>query len=209
MTLSRPILKLGPIIEDTIVPPGEIWTGIVEAGNYLRLVDVEGRQAIDFLCYNADDPSERYAAADTIKMAGTIYLGQWNKLYSDMARPIFTIVADSCGFHDTIGGACSKELNEVRYGHKHTPNCRDNFLRGLARFGLGKKDIVTNVNFFMYVPVEPDGGMRIASRSEPGDFVDLRAEMKAMVALSNCPQTYNAANNYNPSQIRVVMSKPA
>lgn len=200
---------LGTVIEDTIVEPGGFWSGVVARGNILRIIDLEGLQAVDFLCYNAADPTERYNAADTMKIGGSIFLGDGTKLYSGMGNPIFTIVRDSCGFHDTIGGCCSSESNFVRYGVRDTPNCRDNFLRGLARHGLGRKDIVANVNFFMYVPVEGDGRMAIVDgRSRPGDLVDLRAEMDALAVISNCPQVNNPANGYNPTRIEVIIAKP-
>ena len=138
----------GRILDERTIPPGGEWSGIVRRGQVLRIVDLEGRQAVDFLCYNAADPSERYNAADTMKVAGTIALTAGHRLYSDMGRPLFTFVTDTVGRHDTIGGCCSAESNELRYGVAGTPSCRDNFLQALARFGLGKKDIVANVNFF-------------------------------------------------------------
>jgi urea carboxylase-associated protein 1 len=178
-------------------------------GHVLRIVDLEGRQAVDFLCYSAADPSERYNAADTMKVAGTIALTAGHRLYSDMGRPLFTIVADTVGRHDTIGGCCSAQSNELRYGVLGTPNCRDNLLRALGRFGLGKKDIVANVNFFMNVPVAPDGAMKIAEGlSTSGDYVELRAEMDALVAVSNCPQIYNPASGGRPTPIRLVVYTP-
>jgi len=142
-----------------------------------------------------------------MKLAGSIFLGKGMSLYSGLANKLFTIVEDTCGSHDTIGGCCSSEINELRYKVPNTPSCRDNFLRGLAEFNLGVKDIVTNVNFFMYVPVGPDGRMAIADgRSKPGDYVELRAEMDVLAVLSNCPQVYNPANGYNPTPIRVSVS---
>jgi len=188
---------------DHIVPAGRHWSGAIPAGKTLRIVDLEGCQAVDFLCYNAHDPSERYNAADTMKISGKLFIGEGTKLYSDMGNVLFTVTADSCGRHDTIGGCCSAESNFVRYGVKG-PNCRDNFLRGLADFGLGKKDIVANVNFFMYVPIGPTGEMAIADGvSKAGDYVELRAEMDVLVAISNCPQINNPANNYNPTPVRI------
>jgi urea carboxylase-associated protein 1 len=172
----------------------------------LRIIDLEGRQAVDFLCYAAADPSERYNAADTVKLAKTIFLTTGHGLYSDMGRRLFTIVADTCGRHDTIGGCCSAESNRLRYGVEGTPNCRDNFLRALARFGLGKKDIVANVNWFMNVPVAADGGTAIIDGlSRPGDYVDLRAELEVLAVVSNCPQIYNPCNGGRPTPIRLVV----
>jgi urea carboxylase-associated protein 1 len=165
---------------------------------------------VDFLCYAAADPSERYSAADTIKVAATIFLTTGHALYSDMGRRLFTIVADTCGRHDTIGGCCSAESNRLRYGVDGTPNCRDNFLRALARFGLGKKDIVANVNWFMNVPVGADGGTAITDGlSRPGDYVDLRAETEVLAAVSNCPQIHNPCNGGRPTPIRLVTYEPA
>lgn len=195
------------MIEDRVIPPGSHWARVVRKGQTVRIIDLEGRQAVDFLCYNAARPEERYNAADTMKLAASIFLSKGMSLYSGLGNKLFTIVEDTCGYHDTIGGCCSSEINELRYSVKNTPNCRDNFLRGLAEFGLGVKDIVTNVNFFMYVPVGPDGRMAIADgRSKPGDYVELRAEMDVLAVLSNCPQIYNPANGYNPTPIRVCVS---
>jgi uncharacterized protein len=189
---------------DEIIAPGRYWSGIVPAGKTLRLVDLDGRQAIDFLCYNAFDPAERYSAADTMKISGSLYVGKGTQLYSDMGRVLFTVTHDTCGKHDTIGGCCSRESNFVRYGVKEGPNCRDSLLRALEKFGLGKKDIVANINFFMYIPIAAKGEMRIVNGlSKPGDYVDLRAEMDVLVALSNCPQMNNPANDYNPTPIRM------
>jgi len=193
------------LVDETIAPGG-YWSGIVPAGKTLRLVDLEGRQAVDFLCYNAHDPAERYNAADTMKIPGSLFVGKGTRLYSDMGNVLFTVTDDTCGRHDTIGGCCSRESNFVRYGVKDGPNCRDNFLRALAKFDLGKKDIVANLNFFMYVPIGSDGEMAIVDgRSKPGDYIDLRAEMDVLVALSNCPQMHNPANDFNPTPIRILV----
>jgi len=192
------------MIEDTVVAPGEPWARVIPKGQTLRIVDLEGQQAVDFLCYNAARPEERYNAADTMKIAGSIFVTRGVSLYSGLGRKLFTVVEDTCGYHDTIGGCCSAESNEVRYGVRDTPNCRDNFLRALRPFGLGLKDIVANVNWFMYVPVEADGRMAIVhGRSKPGDHVVLRAEMDTLAVISNCPQVHNPANAYKPTPIRV------
>src|SRR6266850_7358158 len=164
------------VVEDRVIPAGEWWARVIPRGHTLRIVDLEGQQAVDFLCYNAANPEERYNAADTMKYAKTIFVTRGHGIYSDLGRRLLTIVEDTCGRHDTIGGCCSAESNELRYGVKDTPSCRANFLRALAPFGLGKKDVVANLNFFMNVPVEPDGAMAIVDGlSKPGDYVDLRA----------------------------------
>jgi uncharacterized protein len=190
--------------EDLVIPAGGHWSRVIPAGHTLRIVDLEGRQAVDFLCYNAARPEERYNAADTMKLAGSIFLSKGVALYSGLGHKLFTIVEDTVGYHDTIGGCCSEESNFVRYGVRGTPNCRDNFLRALAAHGLGPRDIVANVNWFMYVPVETSGAMAIVQgRSKPGDHVDLRAEMDALAVISNCPQVHNFANDFHPTPIRV------
>jgi urea carboxylase-associated protein 1 len=197
------------VIEDTAVAANATWARVLAPGDVLRIIDLEGRQAVDFLCYNARNPEERYNAADTMKYARTIFLTKGHGIYSDMGRCLFTIVDDTCGRHDTIGGCCSAESNEFRYGVKDTPSCRANFVRALAPFGLGKKDIVANINFFMNVPVAPDGSMGIVEGlSKPGDYVELRAEMDVLAVISNCPQTRNPCNGFNPTPIRVVVTAP-
>jgi urea carboxylase-associated protein 1 len=191
-------------MSDEIVPAGAPWAGIVRQGQVLRITDLEGQQAVDFLCYNAAEPEERYHAPNTVKAAGSIFLTTGHTLYSDVARPMFTIVEDQFGGHDTIGGCCSAPSNQMLYGVSNCPGCRENFLTGLARHGLGRRDIVPNVNFFMRVPVTADGSAAVAlGVSPPGCQVALRAEMDAIVALSNCPQINNPCNNFNPTPIRV------
>jgi uncharacterized protein len=193
-----------------VVPAGGYWSGRVSRGTRVRLIDLEGCQAIDFLCYNAADPTDRYCAADTMKVAGSIYIGKGSRLYSDMGNLLFTVTEDTCGRHDTIGGCCSRESNRLRYGVEDGQNCRDNFLRGLAHFGMGKTDIVANINFFMSVPVQVDGTMAIAlGHSKPGDYVELHAETDVLVAISNCPQVNNPCNNYRPTPIRLIVTPPA
>lgn len=191
---------------DEIIAAREPWSGVVQKGEILCLTDIEGQQAIDFLCFNAAESGERYCATDTVKIQGNIYLGPGMVLYSNLARPMFRIVTDTCGMHDTIVGCCSDESNVVRYGKKGQRNCRDNFLTALKPHGLGMKDIVSNVNFFMRVPIGPNGEVGIATgHSKPGDYVELLAEMDVLVALSNCPQINNPASGFNPTPIRVTV----
>lgn len=210
MTRTAPLALPGQVLEDLVVAAGQSWGRILLKGERLRLIDLEGRQAIDFLCYNADNPAERYNAADTMKISGKLWLEKGSRLYSDMGNPIFTVVDDTVGFHDTIGGCCSAESNRVRYAVWPTPNCRDNFIVALSKFGLGKKDIVANVNFFMYVPIGPNGEMAIKEgKSRPGDHVEIEADMKALAVLSNCPQMYNPASGGTPTPIRAVVWRPA
>jgi uncharacterized protein len=195
-------------ILDETVPAKQPWGGIVRRGQRLRIIDCKGRQAVDFLCYNADDKEERYSAPNTITAAGTISLTSGHTLYSDLARPLFKIVDDSYGSHDTIGGCCSAPSNLMLYGVDNCPGCRENFLRALANFGMGRRDIVPNINFFMRVPVERGGGAAIArGDSLPGSYVELESAMDTIVAISNCPQINNPANDFNPTPIRLVISQ--
>ena len=183
----------GTILEDSVLAARASWSRVIAAGQHLRIVDLEGQQAVDFLCYNAHDHADRYAAADTMKINPRgIFLETGTTLYSVGLTPLLTIVEDSCGRHDTIGGCCSNAINAFRYGAAPGPNCRDNFLHELAKHGMGAADIVANINFFMYVPVAETGEMDMGpSISKPGDHVDLLAETDTLAVISNCPQINN------------------
>ena len=197
------------IHEDTVVPACEPWSARLEAGDRLRLIDLKGRQAVDFLCYNAHDAAERYNAANTLKLNNNIYLGEGSVLWSVRARKMMTIVEDTCGSHDTLYGCCSIEVDEVRFGKTKTQGCQSNFEAELAKHGMGEKDMVANINFFMYVPVEADGAVAIAEGiSKPGDYVDLRAEMDLLVVISNCPERDNQAAGFEPTPIRAIVYTP-
>lgn len=197
------------VVLDEIVPAGKPWGHAVRQGEILRLVDLEGQQAVDFLCFDAADPSDRYNATNTIWVQGNIYIGNDTVLYSDRGAALFTIIADTCGRHDTIYGRCSEANNFLRYGVHDTPSCYANFREILARFKLDERSIVGNVNFFMSVPVLPDGSAGFADGvSQPGSYVELRAERDVLAVLSNCPQLHNPCNGYNPTPIQVVIYKP-
>lgn len=186
-----------------IVDPGGSWSAIIAAGDLVRFVDLEGRQAVDFLCYNALDTRDRYNAANTMKMAGNVYLNADTVLYGEYATQLMKIVASSCPNHDTIGGCCSVEMNYIRYGRR-THSCRANFLHELSKFNMGEPDIVANVNWFMSVPIGRDGHMAISdSPSKPGDHVDVEALIDVIAMISNCPQKYNPACGYNPTPVVV------
>jgi urea carboxylase-associated protein 1 len=201
---------VGDIVRDVVVPARGSWSGVLKKGQMMRIVDLEGKQAVDFLCYNAHDYEDRYAAADTMKINQRgIFLSTGTVLYSVGLTPLFTIVADTCGKHDTIGGCCSAALNTFRYGVGYQHNCRDNFLAELKKYGMGPKDIPANVNFFMYVPVGENGEMDMGpSISKPGDYVDLRADSDVLAVISNCPQMNNPVNDYNPTPIRICIWNP-
>jgi len=200
--------KSAHVVLDQVIPARAAWSGIIKKGQHLRIIDSEGKQAVDFLCYNAHDREERYFAPNTIKAAGTISLTKGHVLYSDQAQPLFTIVEDTYGSHDTIGGACSAASNQMLYGVRDCPGCRENFLKGLAPHGMGRRDVVPNINFFMRVPVEREGVAAIArGDAAPGSYVELRAEMDVLAVLSNCPQINNPANDYNPTSIQVIVTE--
>jgi uncharacterized protein len=198
------------ILLDEIVPAGKPWGHVVRQGEILRLVDLEGQQAVDFLCFDAANPADRYNATNTVKVQGNIYIGAGTVLYSDSGAALFTIVADTIGRHDTIYGCCSEANNFLRYGVRDTPSCYANFREILARFGLDERSIVGNVNFFMSVPVLADGSAGVADGvSPPGSHVELRAERDVLAVLSNCPQMHNPCNGYNPTPIQVMIYRPA
>lgn len=198
------------ILLDEVVPARAPWSGVVSRGDLLRITDLEGNQAVDFLAYDAHDADLRYDASATIATQGNIFLTTGSVLLDGEGEPLFTIVDDICGRHDTIGGACSCESNTVRYGHhtKHQHACVDNFLSALAPLGRGKRDVVSNINWFMNVPVEPDGALGIVDGlSAPGKHVELRAERDVLAVISNCPQMNNPCNAFNPTPIRVVVRR--
>ncbi|KQM19681.1 urea amidolyase associated protein UAAP2 [Novosphingobium sp. Leaf2] len=199
----------GAVIHDEIVPARAPWLHHIAAGQTLRIVDLEGNQAVDFLLYAAADDAERYSAQDTVAAQGNLFLRQGTVLRSNEGRPMMTIAATSVEYHDTIGGACSCESNTLRYGHhtKAEHACVENFLEANLLEGRGKRDIVSNINFFMNVPVEADGVLGIVDGiSAPGLSVDLHAEMDVIVVVSNCPQINNPCNGFNPTPVRMIVS---
>ena len=196
-----------PPLFDQHVPARAGWSAVLRRGQALRIVDVEGQQAVDALFYAVHDTAERYSAQDTLLEQGSAYVGVGTRLLSNAGRALLTVVADTCGRHDTSAGACSCEANTVRFGHhtRYMHACRENFLLELGRHGMDKRDLVSNVNFFMNVPIGPDGELAIVDGlSEPGGYVELRAEMDVLVVLSNCPQVNNPCNGFNPTPIRVL-----
>lgn len=197
-----------------VIPAGEGWLHRIAARQTLRIVDLEGNQAADTFFFAADNLKERYSAQDTIREQGGIYLTTGSKLRSNLCRPMLTITADTCGRHDTLGGACAAESNMVRYdlAKRFMHNCRDTFLLQIALSGLPltKRDLAHNINFFMNVPVTPEGGLKFDDGvSEPGKYVEMRADMGVWCLISNCPQLNNPCNAYNPTPIEVVVWDPS
>ena len=199
------------VLTDVVIGARSPWSGVVPAGGNLAITDLSGNQAVDCLLYDAADRAERYCAHTTMAAQGNIFLTKGTVLLSNEGRPLLTIVADDCGRHDTIGGACSQESNTLRYGHhtKHQHACVENFLLEGSKWGLGKRDLVSNINWFMNVPVEPDGTMGIVDGiSAPGLRVACRAERDVLVLISNCPQINNPCNGFDPTAVRVVVAAP-
>lgn len=196
---------------DEIIPARAPWSAVIIAGQHLSIVDLGGNQAVDFLVYGYPDTTERYSAQETIAAQGNVFLTTGSILRSAEGGALMAVVVDECGRHDTLGGACSRESNALRYGH-HTRQqhaCVENFLAAGARWGLGKRDLVSNVNWFMNVPVERDGTLGIVDGiSQPGLTVTLRAERDVLVLVSNCPQINNPCNGFDPTPVRVVVSGP-
>jgi len=194
-----------------VIPAGEYWMHVVKVGQVLRIVDLEGNQAADTLFYNAADTADRYSAVDTIREQGNVYLSCGSRLLSTGGNLLAEIVADTVGRHDTLGGACAAESNTVRYAlEKRTMHsCRDSWLLAVSqqeRFGLSKRDITHNINFFMNVPVTPDGGLTFEDGlSGPGHYVELRAALDIIALISNCPQLNNPCNAYNPTPLEVLI----
>ena len=196
---------------DEVCPAGEPWMKVIRKGQVFRILDLEGNQAVDTLFYNADDPEDRYSAVDTIQRQANLYLTTGTQLISTEGRVLMTIVADTCGRHDTLGGACAQESNTVRYAleKRFMHACRDNFMSAIQHdhdHHIEKRDITHNINFFMNVPVTPKGGLTFEDGiSAPGKYVELRAEMDVVCLISNCPQLNNPCNAYNPTPVRLLV----
>lgn len=210
MAIVESKLTAQQAIYNSILPAGASWLHEVKRGQVFRILDLEGNQAVDTLFYNAHNPEERYSAVDTIREQRNLYLTAGTRLLSSEGNALMTIVADTCGRHDTLGGACAAESNSVRYAieKKFMHSCRDSFLHALGHCdcGMGKRDLTANVNFFMNVPVTPQGGLIFADGiSAPGKYVEMRAEMDVYVLISNCPQLNNPCNAYNPTPVQLLI----
>ena len=195
-------------VQEHFIPAEAPWSGIVRKGQTIRIEDSYGQQAIDTLFYRADDFAERYSNQDTMRAQGGAYIGTGTKIISNEGNVMLVMTADSCGRHDTSAGACSCESNTVRFGHgtKYLHACRDNFVIEVTKHGMSKRDIVPNINFFMNVPIKPNGEMTIVDGiSAPGDYVELVAEIDVLCVISNCPQINNPCNGFDPTPIRVLI----
>ncbi|RID85928.1 DUF1989 domain-containing protein [Peribacillus asahii] len=202
--------KVEDAVYNQTIPAGDGWTYTLEPGQVLRIVDLEGNQAADTLFYDADNPSDHYSAVNTIQRQGNVYLSTGSVLVAESGKELVKIVADTCGRHDTLGGACSAQSNTVRYSHDTLSmhNCRDTFMLQLSKYGnrFTKRDLAPNVNFFMNVPVTPEGGLTFEDGvSAPGYYVEMQAVNRTLVLISNCPQLNNPCNAYNPTPIQLLI----
>ena len=207
---SEPLVP-GEVVLDERVAPNASWSAVVRAGDVLTIVDVGGNQSGDCLIYNAADTAERYSVPDTLAWQGNAYVRTGTVLRSNLGNPLMTVVGNEIDRQDTIGGACSKESNTLRYGHHvmFHHGCRENFLSEGQKHGLGLRDLVSNLNWFMNVPVEADGALGIVDgMSAPGKRVAVRADTDVLVLVSNCPQMNNPCNDFNPTPLRMIVVRP-
>jgi len=199
----------GKILDDRVIEPRGHYAREMPQGDVLRVIDVEGQQVADFLMFNSKRLEEKLSPPNTVNLNRQVFPGVGYSLYSDEAGKLMTIIADTCGVHDMLAGACSRFTNAVRYGVPDTPNCRDNFAAALAPWGLSWKDIPYNMNVFMNCPIQADGTYTIEEpKSKAGDYIDFKADMDVLVALSNCPQERNPCNAFKLKPLRVIHYKP-
>lgn len=202
------------VLWDETIPGGAYWSRVIRRGTTLRIFDPLGSRGVALLAYNADDPVERYNAPDTVKIQNQVYLTKGHVLFSDMGRVLFSITEDTSGHHDTFGGCSDPASVEARYGPGGYQALRNAFHRdgrtnlavAIGRHGLGPRDLVPNLNLFSHVRVDPGGALRWVDGSEkPGSFVDLRAEMNVLVALSNTPHPLHPESRYDPREARLIV----
>ena len=201
---------MSTLLRQETIRAGDPFMARISAGQRVRLVDTEGNEAVDTFFFNAEDPRERYSAVDTVRRQRNVYLTTGTELVSNEDRTLLTIVDDTCGRHDTLGGACASESNTVRYAHdrKFMHSCRDNFLLALLNWNedFSKRDLGPNINFFMNVPLSADGGLRFADGiSGPGKYGELVAHMDVLILISNCPQLNNPCSGFNPTPVEFLL----
>ncbi len=192
----------------SVIGAGDYWWKVIKEGEIFRILDLEGNQAADTLFFKAGDLTERYSASHTIKKQGALYLTSGSKLISNRGNVLLEIVADTCRRHDTLGAACSRESNSMRYSLEKDQMhaCRDSFIRAVQEMGGGIRDVTCNINFFMNVPVTAVGELHFADgHSAPGRYVEMRAEMDVIALISNCPQLNNPCNGWNPTPVEVLI----
>ena len=204
-------LKPEDAIYDETIGAGLGWLHLLKQGQSFRIVDLEGNQAVDTTIYDVHNTEDHYGAIPTIVAQKNIYLTTGSILRAESGKPLLKITADKTGRHDTLGGACSSQSNTVRYARekRYMQSCRDDFMLALANqeeSGIQKRDLAPNINFFMNVPVTPEGGLKFDDGvSAPGNYVEMQALADVYILISNCPQLNNPCNAYNPTPIRLLI----
>jgi urea carboxylase-associated protein 2 len=196
------------VVWDETIGPGGAAARALERGTRVRLTDLRGDACANVLAYCAPRPIERLNVADTVKVQWQAYLGEGSLLLSDMGRVLMSIRADSCGGHDALCGASNSVRNAAKYGsgrvHEKFPNARDGFAMALAKFGLDRRDVVPNVNFFKHVRVDDDGTLHFdGAMSSPGAFVELLAELPVILAVANTPHVLDPRSEYSVTELRI------
>ncbi len=204
------------LLHEALIEGGKHWSLTVKSGRVLRLVDVKGGANVGMLLYNPGNLLERYNAPDTLKCQHTFKLTKGHCLYSDMGRIFCSIIDDSVGWHDTVGGNSTKALVAERWGERSyqryrngwTQNGHDSFLVEGGKYGLGRRDLAANLNWFSKVAVDASGAMSFdPSNSPAGAYVDLRFEMDSLVLLHTCPHPMDPSPEYPRAPVRVQLRK--
>lgn len=200
------------LLFEEYVPGAAMWSHALRRHQALRLIDLEGGANVSMLLFNRDHLLERYNMPDTLKAQHTACLTQGHVLYSDMGRILCSITEDSCGWHDTVSGLSDAALVRAKYGEKRYQehrnafhrNARDELLTELAKWGLGARDLVPNLNLFSKVAADEDGGLHFSvAHSKPGAHLDLRAEMNVLVVMSSCQHALDPNPSYAPKPIKL------
>jgi len=206
------------VLWEETIQPGASWSHVLKRGTALRLTDLEGGANVGGMFYNFECPTERYNMPDTLKAQHVARLTKGFVLYTDMGRILLSVTNDSVGWHDPIGGTSNRKIVEAKYGFSnyqqdrngYHKNGRDSFLVELGKWGLGPRDLVSNVNFFSRVDVSDDGTMSfLPGNSKAGDSIDLRAEMNVLVILNTCQHPLDPCPKYQPRPVRVSIRRVA
>jgi urea carboxylase-associated protein 2 len=209
---ESPSESMSRVVTDDVVPPGGYWTGVVRRGRTVRFTDIDGTGGAAVLLFNANEPSERYNAPDTVKIQNQIYLTAGMVLFSDLGRVLASVTADTSRHHDTLAGASDAASVSARHGsgpyrdlrNERFVNTHDNFIAALGRHALDRRDIVSNLNLFDRVEVDPGGAFRwVGPGGGAGASVDLRAEMDVLVVVSNTPHALDPAATWTTGPLRV------
>ena len=194
------------ILLDEVIPAREYTSLILHRGEILRVIDLEGKQVADLVAFNATDKGEKLSCVYSNLLNGTWKLTKGHTLYSNRARPMFSIIEDKVGLHYSGGGFCSEEINFLRFNVRNTRNCADNLTLAFKPHGIQRQDFDFDCcfNIFMNLTFQPDGSMKLQEPlSKPGDYIDLKSEMDCIIAISNCPQDRNPCNGFNPTPLQI------